>query len=81
MIMAQDTTLLGQRAELIFNALSALGPGWHSRPEIAGQIGAKRLQLLDAAALDLLTMQGRIEAERHPINAPIRERWEYRIKE
>jgi hypothetical protein len=40
-----------------------------------------RLNGYDVAALELLVEQGRVEAGQHKINAPIQERWEYRIKE
>jgi hypothetical protein len=81
MIMTKQDTVLSQQADHVFATLVALGPGWHGRPEIARQMGKSRLQAVEAMALDLLIMQGRIEAERHEINAPIRERWEYRVKE
>jgi hypothetical protein len=76
-----QTTALGQHAERLYAALRALGPGWHARPEIASKIGKRRLQPWDVAALDLLIMQGRIECERHEVDAPIPVRNEYRVRE
>jgi hypothetical protein len=79
-MMTQETALSVQAAKL-FAALKDCGPGWHSRAEIAERIAKRRLNGFEAAALDLLVQSGRIEAERRPIAAPIRERWEYRVKE
>lgn len=81
MIMTPHATALSQQAEILFGALVALGPGWHGRREIAQQLNRRKLQTADGLALDWLVMQGRVEAERHAIDAPIRERWEYRLKE
>ena len=79
-MMTQETALSVQ-AEKLLTALQQCGPGWHSRAELAERIGKRRLSGYEAAVLDSLIESGRIEAERHPIDAPIRERWEYRVKE
>jgi hypothetical protein len=81
MEMTKYRTSTGQQAERLFQALKKLGPGWHSRAEIAARIGKPRITGLDASALDLLVETGQVEAERHEINAPIQQRWEYRVKE
>src|SRR5258708_25854930 len=80
MLMEKRETGLSQQAERLVAAIQARGPGWNGRAEIAAYLGKPRLVASDASALDLLIMQGRIEAERHEIDAPIRERWEYRAK-
>jgi hypothetical protein len=80
MELVMENTALGRHAEKLYTALVDLGNGWHSRAEIARQLDRPRLTTYDGAALDLLITSGRIEAERHPIEGPIRERWEYRVK-
>ncbi len=65
--------------EKVYNALAQLGEGWHGRAELAALLGRPKLHMSDTAALDLLIAAGRIEVERHKINAPIPIRWEYRI--
>ena len=76
-------TTLERNAEKLYATLHSLGPGWHSRQEVANFLGKSRLTGHDASALDLLAMQGRIIAERHEIPAPttIERRWEYKIAE
>lgn len=78
-MMTQETALSVQ-AEKLLTALRQCGPGWHSRAAIAEQIGKRRLSGYEAAVLDSLVEQGKIEAERHHIDAPIPLRWEYRIR-
>ena len=53
---------------------------WWSRDAIAKAIGETRLQGYEVACLDYLIEQGKVEGQRRPINAPIRERWEYKVK-
>lgn len=81
MLMTQHETALSQHADKLFAAIQSLGEGWHGRAEIAQIMKKRRLTTYDAAALDLLIMQGRVEAEQHKIDAPIQVRWEYRVKE
>jgi len=81
MVMTQHATALSQHADKLFAALQALGSGFHSRAEIAAHLKKSRLIAYDVAALDLLVMQGRVEAEQHAIDAPIQQRWEYCVKE
>lgn len=80
MELVMENTALGRHAEKLYKALSELGDGWHSRADIARQLNRPRLTTYDGAALDLLVTSARIEAERHEIEGPIRERWEYRLK-
>jgi hypothetical protein len=79
MVMTKTETTLSQTADEMYAALEALGPGWWGRSDIARSMGKSRLLVSDALVLDYLIIQGRIEAERHEINAPIHDRWEYRI--
>ena len=78
--MAYKTTL-SERADKIYKAMQKRPDKWWSRAAIAKAIGETRLQGYEVAALDYLIEMGRVEGQRRPIDAPIRERWEYRIKE
>jgi len=79
--MPQQQTAMAKHAEKLFEALKACGSGWHSRGDIARQMGKNRMSSYDAAALEILLATARIEAERHTIEGPIPLRWEYKIKE
>lgn len=74
---------IDRRAVKMLEALKACGPGWHSRREIANALGKTRLTDGDVIALELLTREGKIEAERHEVEAvsgvPVR--MEYQLKE
>ena len=78
--MTTPETALSAKVEQLIDALRACGPGWHSRAAIAQQLNKRRLNAYETAVLDTLVASGRVLAERHAINAPIRERWEYKIK-
>jgi hypothetical protein len=75
-----EDTSLARHADKLHSALVALGPGWHGRADIARQLGRPRLVSYDTQALEWLVATGRIEAERHEIEGPIPQRWEYRVK-
>ena len=72
---------LSERAEKLFAALEALGPGLHSRAAIAAQIDRKRLNIYDVALLEMLHEEGRIEVIQQPVPGPIGYQWFYRVKE
>ena len=83
MLMAPDTPHnkpLSVQAEKLFEALKALGAGWHSRAELARQVGKTRLNPFDIALLEVLRESGLIEAEQHPASGPITYKWMYRIR-
>jgi hypothetical protein len=71
-------TIDDKQAELL-KAIRSCGSGWHSRGEIAAQLGKNRLGASDAMILELLAKQGFIIAEQHEIDAPISIRWEYQL--
>jgi hypothetical protein len=50
-------------ANILMDALNALGEGWHSRAELAAHLGKKRLNGAEATALDLLAAHGIIERQ------------------
>jgi hypothetical protein len=77
--MAQQTAL-SKHAEKIYAALEALGPGWHSRADLAAALNKRRLSAYEQAALDTLVESGRVIAEQHTIDAPIPQRWEYMVR-
>jgi hypothetical protein len=78
--MANKVRLLDQ-IEVVYQALRALGPGWHTRKEITVQLGTKMLSAYNVAALEVLAASGRISAESRPIDGRTVVRWEYRINE
>jgi hypothetical protein len=63
----------------LFEALQSLGDGWHSRSEIAKKLSKPRLTAYDAALIDVLVSEGRIEAEQQDSRGPIGYQWRYRI--
>lgn len=63
-----------------FKALQSLGDGWHTRAEIARTVRKPRITGYDAALLDVLVSEGKIEAERRQMPGPIGYQWVYRIK-
>ncbi len=72
---------LTEQAETLYRALVACGPGWHSRAELAKQMGKNRLNPFDTTLLDVLRDAGRIEAEQQDTPGPITYKWVYRVKE
>lgn len=73
---------IGKRSETVFTALSKLGPGWHTRSEIAGQLkpGRNRLFEYELAALEMLVVLKSVEAQRIETGKAIPLKWVYRIK-
>jgi hypothetical protein len=65
----------------MFNAVAALGPGWHDRLDIAAHLAKKRLNPVEATALDLLVRADRLEKQLQPGDQPHINRWVYRVKE
>jgi hypothetical protein len=78
-VMARKS--VSEKRAVILEAIRRCGAGWHSRAEIAAQLGKRRLNPTEATLLETLVESGEVEAERHEIDAPIPIRWEYRIKE
>jgi predicted transcriptional regulator len=74
-----DKTLLEEQTRQLLTALSE--EKWTSRAELAKLLGKKRLNPYEVAALDMLTAQGQIEAEKRPAIGPIGYQWFYRRKE
>ncbi len=72
-----------RNADTLFQALVALGPGWHTRREIAAYLKTKRVSGHAAVSLDLLIQDGRIEVERQDVIPPkgVEKRWIYRVKD
>ncbi len=58
---------INETREQLYAALRALGPGWHARTDLARAIGKARLNPVEAAALDLLASEGRIEKRSQPV--------------
>lgn len=77
----ESNTPLGQQAQKLYTALTELGEGWHSRPEIASHLGKTRLNTAEVAGLDLLVEQRLVVAERRDVPPPsaIPTRWEYKV--
>jgi hypothetical protein len=74
-------TTIEDKARELLDVLRALGPGWHERPAIAAKLGKAKLNAIEAATLDLLTSQGKIEQSKIPTRRPHILRSVYRIKE
>ena len=72
---------LSAKAREIVAALRALGSGWHSRADLAGQLGKKKLNPAEVAILDLLVAEGRIEASLKSTSLPHISSWLYRVQE
>ncbi len=72
---------LSEQAEKLFQALQALGSGWHTRAAIAGKISRKRLNIYDVALLQILSEANRIEISQQAAPGPIGYQWLYRVKE
>lgn len=73
-------TVSSKAAELL-DALRQCGPGWHSRAELAAQLGKNRLNASEVTVLETLVDRGQVEAEQHETEeGNIPQRWEYRAK-
>jgi hypothetical protein len=64
----------------MLEAVKALGPGWHDRLDIAAHLSKKRLNPVEATALDLLVTAGKLEKELQPGEQMHINRWVYRVK-
>ncbi len=58
----ESTSLLEQQRAIVA-ALRDLGPGWHSRADIAEKLGQNRLNIKQVALLDLLAEQGALQRQ------------------
>jgi hypothetical protein len=76
----EHKTTLSERAETIYKKMLKHPGKWWSRAEIAESLGESRLQGYEVACLDFLREIDKVEGQQRPIDAPIRERWEYRVK-
>jgi len=68
-------------AERLYSLLVSLGPGWHDRSELAAKLDKKKLNPVEAAALDLLASAGRIERVTQQAGSGNITRFVYRVKE
>jgi hypothetical protein len=92
MRISQGVIMLAQRVEImrdhplqgrtqdILAALKDMGPGWHSRADLAAHFSKNRLNPVEVAALDYLVAVGLIESELHPTSTQHINQWVYRIK-
>lgn len=81
-ITMKGTPLLDDKTQRVLDALHALGAGWHSRMEIAKQIGKTRLNPVEIVALDMLATNGQIERSMQvKPNMPQINQVVYRLKE
>jgi hypothetical protein len=77
-----EGTPLDEKARRMLSALEALGPGWHSRAELAAHLGKTKLNPVDIIALDTLAALGRIDRRMQPMpGRPQVNQTEYRIEE
>jgi hypothetical protein len=75
------TMLLSEREKVLLEALESLGPGWHSRAELAANLNKKRLNGAEVMLLDVMTEQGRLERKLIPGGLPHLQQYVYRIPE
>lgn len=69
------------KRELLIDALRGLGPGWHSRSDLARAFGKKRLNPVETAALDHLAATDEIERQSAPGGHDGVMQWVYRLKD
>jgi hypothetical protein len=80
--MTMEGTPLDDKARRMLVALQALGPGWHSRADIAVQIGKPRLNPVEIVALDMLAAAHKIDRAMLPKpDMPQVNQWVYAAKE
>jgi hypothetical protein len=80
--MTMEGTPLDDKARRMLAALKALGKGWHSRADVAAQIGKNRLNPVEIVALDMLASAGQIDRAMKPKpDMPQVNQWVYRSKE
>jgi hypothetical protein len=72
---------LDNKSQELLEAIRARGVGWHTRAEIAAQLGKNKLNPVEAALLDAMAARGVLEREMQPSNKPHIQHWAYRIKE
>ena len=76
------TPPITRRQSAMIVLLKQLGPGWHSRNEIATAKGVVRLNPVDIEALDELAIRGFIvERELQPGPREAVFQWHYRLKD
>jgi hypothetical protein len=70
------------RIRYLIDTLRGLGPGWHSRAELAAYLGKNRLNPAETATLDILAATGPLEREMRAVpERPHLNEYVYRIKE
>jgi hypothetical protein len=73
---------LSEQAQKLVDAVRVASKGeWVNRRAVLQQLGKKQLSAGDVALLELLTVQGYIEAEKRETSAPSGFTYVYRVKE
>lgn len=71
-------TELPAQAERLLGVLKMTPGEWVDRGDIAAALGKSRLNPAEVAYLEMLAVQGRIEAREVPTSAPSQNKWVYR---
>lgn len=71
---------LGEKERQLVSALQALGPGWHSRAEIAAQLKKRRLNPAEVVIFDVLVSKGKVEKRSEPGKRANISQWVYKLK-
>ncbi len=58
---------IDETQERILNGLKSLGAGWHDRAELADAMGKRKLNPVEALALEMLAENKKVEAVDQPI--------------
>lgn len=74
-------TQLSKAESAMLATLRKMGSGWHNRAAIASRLGKKKLNALEAAALDQLVATGKIEGQLVQGARPNINQWQYRLPE
>jgi hypothetical protein len=67
--------------ERLIEALGELGPGWHTRNDLAAQMDKRRLDPVLATLLEVLVRAGRIERKERRVPGRNLVEGQYRLKE
>jgi hypothetical protein len=76
-----DYSPLDEREKQLMDALRSLGAGWHTRAELAAQLGKARLNASEITLLEVAARQGQIEIMTRPAKRPNISEYLYKVKE
>jgi hypothetical protein len=74
------TMSVDRKRQALLDALTELGPEWHTRAEIAEQMGKDKLSAAEQVVLDMMAVSGEIERDTRPTAREHISKMIYRIK-